>query len=121
MVNEALSLYAIGNGPMRYNQSYNDYLRIGALYYEDQQNIWTAQDTSMVLPATSMTSEEGIAYNSAYTAVKTLVDEYTVKFIMGTEPMENYDKFIKQLRQFGIEECIGYQQAALDRYSQRGQ
>lgn len=120
--NDALSLYAIGNGPMRYNQDYNDYLRKGALYYDEHQDVWTKNDISKILPnPMSMTSEEGVEYNNLYTAVRTLVEEYTVKFIMGTEPMENYDKFLQQLKQYGVEDCIAYQQAALDRYNRRGQ
>lgn len=46
-------------------------------------------------------------------------EESTINFIVGTKPMEEYDQFVADLRSYGIEECIGYKQAALDRYNAR--
>ena len=43
----------------------------------------------------------------------------TVRFIMGLEPIENYDNFVEQLKLLGIEEAIGAYQAAYDRYMAR--
>ncbi len=33
--------------------------------------------------------------------------------------MEEYDTFVQGLYNYGIEECIGYKQAALERYNAR--
>ena len=33
--------------------------------------------------------------------------------------MEEYDAFVQELYSYGIEECIGYKQAALERYNAR--
>ena len=76
--------------------------------------------TDMVIPsAVSMTEEEINAYNTTYTAIQTLVNEKTVKYIMGTEDMSTYDEFVQSLYEYGIEDCITYKQAAYDRYLAR--
>jgi putative aldouronate transport system substrate-binding protein len=47
------------------------------------------------------------------------VEEMTVRFIMGLEPLENYPTFVEQLRALGAEEAIGAYQSAYDRYLSR--
>ena len=73
----------------------------------------------MALPNFSMTDEEGTRYNSLYTAVDTLVQEKTVKYIMGSESMDTYDAFVEQIKSHGAEECIEIYQKALNRYNAR--
>ncbi|MNI80736.1 hypothetical protein D3C73_1372900 [compost metagenome] len=51
--------------------------------------------------------------------VNTYGDEMLLKFIMGAEPMENFDKYVEQMKKLGIEKAIAMQQAALDRYNKR--
>lgn len=82
--------------------------------------IWDDTENRLLLPAKmTMTDEESAAFYALYTDLKTLVDINVVKFIVGSQPMEAYDAFLDQIRTFGIEECLKYQQAALDRYNQR--
>ena len=73
----------------------------------------------MLPPCMTMTEDETIKYNNLYTSIKTLVQENTIKFITGTQSMDQYDTFVQNLRDYGIEECISYKQAALDRYNAR--
>ncbi len=83
-------------------------------------DIWNQAGQDMVLPSfMSMTEEELTAYNSLYTAIKTLVQENTIKFITGTKDMTEYDSFVAELHTYGIDDCIAYKQAALDRYNAR--
>jgi putative aldouronate transport system substrate-binding protein len=50
------------------------------------------------------------------TDIQTYCDEMMMKFIMGIEPMSNFDQFVAQMEQMGIADAIEVQQAALDRY-----
>ena len=85
------------------------------------QKVWEQDSTEMLLPPeVSMTAEESAAFSTTYTNITTLVEEMTVKFIMGTESMDGYEKFVEDLYTYGLQRCIDIQQAALDRYNNRG-
>jgi putative aldouronate transport system substrate-binding protein len=47
------------------------------------------------------------------------VDDMTVKFIMGNEPISGYDEFVSRIKTMGIDQIIKIQQKALDRYNKR--
>jgi len=86
----------------------------------DCQYVWNEAKTDMVIPAAiSMTDEEINEYNTLYVAISTLVNEKTVKYIMGTESMDTYDAFIEDIKNYGIDKCIAYKQTAYDRYLAR--
>lgn len=87
---------------------------------QDGWEQWMKADFAYALP-TSMTPtlEEGEKTANVMSEVDTYVEEMVTKFIMGIEPMENYDKFIANIKKLGIVEVIGYQQSALDRYNKR--
>jgi len=71
------------------------------------------------LPPISPSSEESVEYSKIINEVNTLVDETTIKIVLGTEPIEAYDKFIEKLKVLNIDRAIEIQQAALDRYNSR--
>ena len=73
----------------------------------------------MLPPCMTLSEDEQNAFNSVYTSIQTLVQENTIKFITGQKPMEEYDAFVADLHTYGIDDCIKYQQAALDRYNAR--
>lgn len=68
------------------------------------------------IPALSFTEEEREVINSIYTEIQTYKDEMTNKFIMGKEPLDNFDNFVETLNSMGIEEVLAVEQAAYDRY-----
>lgn len=85
----------------------------------DMQSVWNTA-TDLVYPAyATMTAEETAEFNTIYTAIETLVDEMSCKFIMGIESMDQYDAFVERLYQYGIQECIDQKQKAYDRYMRR--
>ncbi|MNF17919.1 hypothetical protein D3C80_2217080 [compost metagenome] len=51
--------------------------------------------------------------------INTLVKEAELKIILGTEPVDNYDKYVQQMRDMGIERALDIQQAAYERYLKR--
>lgn len=72
-----------------------------------------------VLPMLSPSKDESSRYNTIMNDVKTYCNEMTNKFIMGIEPIENYDKFVKQIKQLGIDEAVKMNQSALERYKNK--
>ncbi|MFK7694544.1 extracellular solute-binding protein [Paenibacillus sp. HJGM_3] len=85
----------------------------------DAQKAWMTADHSKVLPPITLTAEESSKTSSIMNDVKTYRDEMINKFIMGAEPLENFDKFVSTIKSMGIDEAIKARQAALDRYNNR--
>ena len=67
------------------------------------------------IPALSFTDEREVI-NSTYTEIQTYKDEMINKFIMGKEPLDNFDKFVQTLKDMGIDDVLAVEQAAYDRY-----
>lgn len=112
-----LAKYAMHTGPML-----RDYtLALGAFGQDalDTEEIWSRADTEYVLPPITSTADEGEEIMSIMGDIETLVAEQTVKFIMGVEPMENYDAFVEQIKNMGIDRVLELKQAALDRFNER--
>ena len=116
----ALSTYTLGTSSFGlYNWGMFDAMYEGNKATE-AYDVWNTTKYDLMLPpCMTMTEEESQEYASLYTSIQTLVQENTVKFIMGTESMDQYDSFVEQLHTFGIDRCIELKQAALDRYNAR--
>jgi len=84
-------------------------------------DIWNGSSTGdWVLPTgVTLTSEEAEDYSSIYNNIQTYVNEMILRFITGTAPMSEWDAFVDEIYAMGIEDCIAYQQTALDRYNTR--
>ena len=52
-------------------------------------------------------------------AITTYVDEQICKYIMGIEPMDNYDSFVTELENLGIQEVLSAKQNAYAKYQSR--
>lgn len=91
--------------------------------YDNQKEamqILTTASTERVLPPITPTPDESIQLASIQSEVDTYVDEMFARFVMNQEPLENFDNYIATLKSLNIEEGIAIQQAALERYYQRG-
>lgn len=115
---QALSSVTPGNGPYSYNQD-----AMKQLSDREQQNkareAWAKADGKYVMPAITLTAEEDTKYANIMNDIDTLYSEKFNKFIMGTEPFENFDNFVKTIKGMNIDEAIKIQQAALDRFNSR--
>ena len=81
---------------------------------------WDQSDCAYNYPASAtMTAEENETYATLYSDIQTLVTERTLQFIMGEADMAQWDDFVAEVEGMGIDEVIGYKQAALDRYNRR--
>ncbi|MCL2834285.1 MAG: extracellular solute-binding protein [Treponema sp.] len=77
------------------------------------------EDGSYFLPAISLTAAENTRRAEIMANVNTYTDEMIMKFIIGTEPLANFDKYMAQLNQYGMPEALAITQAAYDRYMQK--
>jgi putative aldouronate transport system substrate-binding protein len=69
------------------------------------------------IPALSFTGDERDIINNKYTEIQTYKDEMVDKFIMGKEPIANFDAFVNKIKAMGIDEVLAVEQAAYDRYN----
>jgi putative aldouronate transport system substrate-binding protein len=82
---------------------------------------WDANsDDAYQMPdAISMTSDETTDYNVIYGDIQTLIEENLTKFAVGERSMDEWDSFVQQIYDLGIEDCIAIKQQAVDRYYSR--
>lgn len=116
----ALSKYALpiygGTGKIMMGDAYTAVSRA----YKEQQDaaaLWAESDISLLLPA-------GITYNEQESEIKnkhnndiwTLMMENVTKMIMGIRPIDEFDKFVKEMNGMGLKETVGAYQSAYERY-----
>ena len=101
------------------------YLRNSAAYeFIDEVHecieVWSSQDSSWLVPDNiSHTSEESRELASIMMDINTLRDEMSPKFIIGQEPLENFDAFVTNVKNMNIDRAIEIKTAALERYYAR--
>jgi len=89
-------------------------------YVIEMQSKWVAIDTPRgVLPRLTLTDEESSDSANILSDLNTYVDEMTVRFVMGLEPMSNYETFLSTIKSMGLDRVLEAQQAAYDRYLSR--
>lgn len=119
-ITQAMAQYFIANwsGPIVQDKRYiEQYFTLPE--QRDAQKAWMAADHSKQMPPITLTSEESSKTSSIMNDVKTYRDEMINKFIMGAEPIANFDKFVQTIKGMGIDEAVKARQAALDRYNAR--
>ncbi|RCX19482.1 putative aldouronate transport system substrate-binding protein [Anaerobacterium chartisolvens] len=85
----------------------------------ESRKYWGQTDNSWNMPPLYRTYEEEAVYTSGMSDIIAYVDDMTVKFIMGSESVSNYDAFVSEIKNMGIDQIIKIQQNALDRYNKR--
>lgn len=99
-----------------------------ARYFEQYQQtpeqketaqIWNLSDTDWQMPPVTLTTEEANRISSKQTEIITYVNETSLKFIMGAEPMSNIQKFRDTIKDMGIDDVLTVQQAAYERFKER--
>lgn len=119
-IEKALSIYAGNkNKPFLVQKDY----MLGGYAYDVQKKsleVWATPDATIkAMPPQTMTEEEVAEYNSIMTDIQTYVDEYKLKFILGTESLDNFPQFVENIKNMGIERAIEIRQAEYDRYLER--
>lgn len=114
----------------RYLQAYNAgpfiqdvrYMQQYAARDNQQEAIKTWSNTDMekhLLPEISLLPKDTNAMAKKISAVNSYKDEMLVKFITGAESLDNYDKFVKGLKERGIDEYLKLMNEAYQRYEER--
>ncbi|TBL73924.1 extracellular solute-binding protein [Paenibacillus thalictri] len=85
-----------------------------AIFSKHQKNA-----DAILLPRITQTPEEASELSSIMAEVNTYQSEMFLKFVMGAEPIGNFDKYKSQLKSLKIERAIELKQAALERYNKR--
>lgn len=107
------------SGPFIQNKEY-----IEQFYSLPQQlnalEVWSKADAYKTkLPLITPTPEESAELAKIDSELSTYLDEMTLKFIMGTAPMSDYDKFAAQIKKLNAEKAVEIRQKALDRFNKR--
>ena len=114
---DALAIYA---GPVNkpyINTKQGKMLQYAQKVQQDSLEVWDTSGGSVsTLPPLSMTTEEKEEYNLIMTDIKTYVAEYKLKFILGSESLDNFETFRNNLVKMKIERAIEITQAAYDRF-----
>lgn len=89
---------------------------------KESSKLWTEMMEGSLkyrVPNVTMTSEEADTVAKIGTEIATYVDEMTVKFILGTESLDNWDAYVKEIEDMGAAELIAIYDAAVARYNAR--
>lgn len=102
----------------------NDITKTRSTYTEAglaARDIWDYnRDDANTLPeAVELNADEADEHSSIYSDINTRLQEGIAQFITGARPMDEWDSFVEELYDMGIEDCIELYQAAYDRYLAR--
>ncbi|MCL2833564.1 MAG: hypothetical protein FWD78_10380 [Treponema sp.] len=89
------------------SMSYNNVIQI---CYDMLNNC----DLSWRLPPLPLSSDSARRVNDVFPDIKTYVDENVDLFIMGTRPMSQYDDFVRDIKNMGIDKVIPEYQRLLN-------
>lgn len=85
----------------------------------EAEQAWGSSDSSIAMPKLTLTTEESDAFSGIMNEINTYKDEMFVKFVMGAESLDNFDKFVQQIKNMGIDDALKIQNDALQRYNNR--
>jgi putative aldouronate transport system substrate-binding protein len=87
---------------------------------KDALNTWSNTNMAKhMVPNITPSQAEADELSKIDNDIDTYISEMRTKFIMGTEPLSNYDKYLEQLKKMNIEKAIKIRQDALERYNKR--
>jgi putative aldouronate transport system substrate-binding protein len=111
----------------KYSMHDGSYVRDWAISYstysaESQATleVWNG-DASHLLTASllSFTAEEGNTNATIMADINTYVDEMSLRFIRGEEPLSNWESYVRNVRNMGLDTVVRNYQAAYNRYLAR--
>ncbi|MBQ2841254.1 MAG: hypothetical protein IJE70_07905 [Oscillospiraceae bacterium] len=124
---DCLSSSGIGSPPntMYGFQLYGSFCRLDPLAAEAVQSETTLESESILrehtLPYYPVTlwldfnEEEQSVIDMYKTGLLTYTDEMMLKFILGQEPISNFDTFVETAKEMGVQEVLGAYESAYNR------
>jgi putative aldouronate transport system substrate-binding protein len=82
---------------------------------------WAAASSELLLPALEVGPRDARKFSTIMVDLRTYIAEMTTRFILGREPLSNFDAYLAKLRQAGVQDAVGYMQTAYDRYRAKTQ
>ncbi len=118
---EAIARYALGpiNFPYARHIGFYEQVNLNTDQKVLIQTNWKTGDSKILMPPNTLTAEEANQYAILMADIQTYVDEMTLKFIIGQEPLSNFDKFVDSIKNMNIEKAVKIQQDSVDRYNSR--
>ncbi len=80
---------------------------------------WGLADDSIAMPKVTLSTEEADTVSTIMNEINTYKEEMYVRFVMGLEPIDNFDKFVQLIKDMKINEVLKIQNDALQRYNNR--
>lgn len=72
-----------------------------------------------LMPQLALVGDEIDRAGDIKAAITTYTDEMYIKFVTGREPIENFDKYVKQIYDLGLQELLDIYNVALERYNNK--
>ena len=85
----------------------------------EAMDVWSKPGKDYILPPLSVTSEEAQVEGDYMSQITTYKDEMMMKFIIGAEPLSNFEKYVEQIKKLNIDKVIKARQDQLNRYLNR--
>lgn len=120
-ISQAMLLYTRANTSQ---PGWQDHRYLEQYYQLPQQknalNTWCEVDyQKTTLPKLTYTPEESNEIAKITSDFNTYNGEMYLKFVLGQESLDNFDKYIERAKKIGIQKSIDIQQKALERYNKR--
>ena len=120
----------LGQALSQYARPYNNYNSVQlyeayeqTLTTDDMKNavkVWAEQNGGEhVVLSLTPTEDEQIKLAEISNAIETYCEEMFIKFVTGTESLDNFDEYKKNLEKLGVKDFIKIKQAAYDRMNNR--
>jgi putative aldouronate transport system substrate-binding protein len=87
--------------------------------WSDANDVYSNDVDYRFKPGMNFTEEENTRFTEIMTEVRTYAEEMFMKFVMGLEPLSNYDAYVAKIKDLGVEEARQIYQKVLDRYNSR--
>jgi putative aldouronate transport system substrate-binding protein len=79
-----------------------------------KKKIWKAASIARTMPSVIPADSESQRMASILNEVYTYTNEMSMKFIMGIESIDNFEKYVENLKKMKIEDAVAIKQKALD-------
>lgn len=120
-MSQALTKYSHGGQAGSFEQDLG-YLEqyAGLPQQQDAWKEWLKTDAAKyTVPSVSIPAEDINEFSTLRTDIDAYRDEMYIKFITGTEPLDNFDAYLKNLKKIGIDRLIEIEQKAYDSFMSR--
>ena len=77
---------------------------------------WGANAVKPADPVLTFTNDESDRIKQLKTVIDTVAAEATVKFVLGQKPISEWDAYVAQIKNMGVDELIQIHQTAYARY-----